>query len=626
MGPRGEESTATDTADSAAHSSVDPAGTIDESVLGDAPTQPSSVESFPIQILAKRTLSFQPSWYDKFPWLHVPHDAKGVICFVCAKALQLNLLELSTKADDAFLSKGFCNWKKAIDRFKGHEKSAVHLHAASQLAQRRLAPIEAQLSQQKAAEQQKCRIALMKLLSSVRYLLRQGLALRGHSSHAGNYAELVKLRCDDSNELRAFVNKITNYMSPEPQNEMIRLLSHGVLDKITQTIKATQYFAIVVDGTQDCTGIEQESICIRYVAHDLEPHEVFVGLYQPSDTKGATIAAVIEDALVRLDLPLNDLRGQTYDGAANMAGEYNGCQAIISQKQPLALYMHCGAHCSNLVMESAAIACPLVRDAISCVHELGVVLSRSGKLKAVFVGTADDLVGHFATIKPLCPTRWLCRGTALQRVITQYEVLLRSLEEIAASHSVSEAATKARGLLHRFQDGTLLLGIRVALSVFPVLEELNRALQARDATVGGMLQAVDAVKLQLSQVRSDEQFTALFTEVNATVAQLDLKTISLPRQRRPPSRYSGAGSSHVAASAEQHYKAEYFQFIDAALVQLGVRFDPAESSGITRYLALEQVLTSGESNDNDVISSYPELDATRLAVQLGMFKLQFNSD
>lgn len=221
MGPRGEESTATDTADSAAHSSVDPAGTIDESVLGDAPTQPSSVESFPIQILAKRTLSFQPSWYDKFPWLHVPHDAKGVICFVCAKALQLNLLELSTKADDAFLSKGFCNWKKAIDRFKGHEKSAVHLHAASQLAQRRLAPIEAQLSQQKAAEQQKCRIALMKLLSSVRYLLRQGLALRGHSSHAGNYAELVKLRCDDSNELRAFVNKITNYMSPEPQNEMI---------------------------------------------------------------------------------------------------------------------------------------------------------------------------------------------------------------------------------------------------------------------------------------------------------------------------------------------------------------------------------------------------------------------
>ena len=57
---------------------------------------------------------------------------------------------------------------------------------------------------------------------------------------------------------------------------------------------------------------------------------------------------IVEDTLVRLDLSLRELRGQAYDGAANMAGEYNGCRAIISRKEPLELHFHCGAHCSNL--------------------------------------------------------------------------------------------------------------------------------------------------------------------------------------------------------------------------------------------------------------------------------------
>ena len=39
------------------------------------------------------------------------------------------------------------------------------------------------------------------------------------------------------------------------------------------------------------------------------------------------------------------MRGQTYDSASNMSGCYKGCQAIICQEQPLALCVHCGAHC-----------------------------------------------------------------------------------------------------------------------------------------------------------------------------------------------------------------------------------------------------------------------------------------
>ena len=33
---------------------------------------------------------------------------------------------LSTKGDNAFTKKGFVNWKKAIEKFKTHEKSDMH--------------------------------------------------------------------------------------------------------------------------------------------------------------------------------------------------------------------------------------------------------------------------------------------------------------------------------------------------------------------------------------------------------------------------------------------------------------------------------------------------------------------
>jgi len=149
-------------------------------------------------------------------------------------------------------------------------------------------------------------------------------------------------------------------------------------------------FSIIVDGTRDVSGVEQESICMRFVRSNLTPQEVFVGMYAASDTTGQALSAMIEDVLVRLNLPISALRGQTYDGASSMAGQYNGCQALIRQKNSLALYVHCGAHCAKLVMEAVAVCSPHLRDAVQWVHELGTLSVQSGKFKAMFTSNAAD--------------------------------------------------------------------------------------------------------------------------------------------------------------------------------------------------------------------------------------------
>ena len=49
------------------------------------------------------------------------------------------------------------------------------------------------------------------------------------------------------------------------------------------------------------------------------------------------ISSIIQDVLIRLGLPLDNLRGQCYDGAANMSGDQKGVQSRILALQSKAL-------------------------------------------------------------------------------------------------------------------------------------------------------------------------------------------------------------------------------------------------------------------------------------------------
>lgn len=221
-----------------------------------------------------------------------------------------------------------------------------------------------------------------------------------------------------------------------------------------------------MDGTQDVSGAEQEALCLRYVDLDLVVHEEFIGLYETTSTTGENLAKIILDVLLRLNLSVSGLRGQVYNGEANMAGKYSGAQAVICQTQPLAPYVHCGAHCVNLVIQRACSASSVVQNALQSIHELGTFFAQSGKLKNTFksiVAAAGE--GPVLSTRPLCPTRWTVRSSSIHAVLTQYEVVLNALEEMAASNCSSESASRAQGLHDRLQQGYVVLGLMLALDI-----------------------------------------------------------------------------------------------------------------------------------------------------------------
>ena len=451
-------------------------------------------------------------------------------------------------------------------------------------------------------------------------LARQGVAFRGVDKESGNFSQLLKYKAKGDEELTTWLKGRLNFTCPQVQNEMLKIIGNKIVKEIVSEITSmpTVLFSLIIDGTQDIAGVEQESVCVRFVDANLHPNEEFLGLYEVSSTTGQNIAKMACDVMTRLCLPISQLRGQTYDGAANMAGHLQGVQAILRKEQPLAIFCHCGPHCVNLITQAVCGASALVKDSLSLVHDLGGFFNQSGKFKIIFQNIASSEDG-FTTLKPLCPTRWTVRTPAIRSVLNQYESVLTALEEMAlCSSKVSDPSTKARGFHAGFLRGNTLLGLVMAEDLMEDLECLNTSLQHSKQSVSGMLEAVEHVKTSMQDKRTEEHFDTLFAKTTARAREMDLLPIQMPHIRKPTKRYTGEAAAHIYPDTKSYYRAQFYTALDTASTQFIERFDQA---GLHKLQILENVLLHGEMTT--VVDEYPELNSRLLQVQLAMLSANY---
>ena len=90
-------------------------------------------------------------------------------------------LNWSSNLDTAFISRGFSNWKDASVKFAIHKKSNCHKEAVLKTVSIPATTsnvAEILSTQHKKDKLERCQ-CFLKILSNVRFLARQGLALRG---------------------------------------------------------------------------------------------------------------------------------------------------------------------------------------------------------------------------------------------------------------------------------------------------------------------------------------------------------------------------------------------------------------------------------------------------------------
>lgn len=77
-----------------------------------------------------------------------------------------------------------------------------HAAVSSNLMQNKGVNVYNSLSVAKVKEMKESKAALIKILSSLLYLTRQGLAIRGHTDENSNIQQLLLLRSGDSTEFK----------------------------------------------------------------------------------------------------------------------------------------------------------------------------------------------------------------------------------------------------------------------------------------------------------------------------------------------------------------------------------------------------------------------------------------
>ncbi|XP_062089525.1 uncharacterized protein LOC133796061 [Humulus lupulus] len=96
------------------------------------------------------------------------------------------------------------------------------------------------------------------------------------------------------------------------------------------------------------------AIVLHYVDKNGHVIEHFIGIEHVPNTTTLSLKAAIDKLFSRYGLSISRLRGQGYDGASNMKGEFNGLKALILKENPCAFYIHYFAHQLQLALVAVA--------------------------------------------------------------------------------------------------------------------------------------------------------------------------------------------------------------------------------------------------------------------------------
>ena len=316
--------------------------------------------------------------------------------------------------DSAFLFSGFNNWKDATVGFASHVTHRRDVEAVITIPQT-TRNVGEMLSSAHAEEQCKSRQCLLTIAHNIRFLARQGIALRGDGKEDdSNFTQLLHLRAVDQPQLLPWLKRKTDkYTIPQIQNELLKVMATTVLRTISQSIQICK--------------IRSRLLCASGVWMNISNP---IKMYEADCIKSNTIVEILKDTMIRLNLAVSDCRGQCYDGAANMAGIRNGVATQIRAEEPRAIYSHCYGHALNLAACDTVKKKKILRDVLDSIFEISKLLKYSPKCSTLFAKLKQDIAAGTPGFRTLCPTRWTVRGNSLKSVIDNYLMFQVPWEEV----------------------------------------------------------------------------------------------------------------------------------------------------------------------------------------------------
>ncbi|XP_074266378.1 uncharacterized protein LOC141589643 [Silene latifolia] len=315
------------------------------------PNQPYLAE-YPSTKDGNQGRKFCRRWFKEWNWLEYSLKEDKAYCFPCF------LFDNYPSRHPSFTEVGFNGWKNVMSKHSGvlfHVGGVMSIHNANvrkwenlRNPSRHIERVISRLSSQEIARN---RLRLVATIEVVRLLARQGCSFRGHdesvtSLNGGNFDAVLDAFRGLNNEIKIVTDDgpgNAKYTCPTIQKKIANILANKVRAMIRDEIGDAK-FAILVDEALDVSNKEQMAIILRFVNRGGLLRERFFKVVKVTDTCSQTLMNEIVKAFTQYNLQLENIRGQGYDGANNMRGQFNGLQALFQRECPYAYYVHCFAH------------------------------------------------------------------------------------------------------------------------------------------------------------------------------------------------------------------------------------------------------------------------------------------
>ncbi|ROL52542.1 Zinc finger MYM-type protein 1 [Anabarilius grahami] len=496
-----------------------------------------------------RKRAFNKMWYTQHQWLEYSVSRDSAYCFPCRHFSLPGIQETSFTS-----SLGYSNWKKAMYKdggFRGHEKSENHVNAmiAWNEHKKRILTDTSMLNaldkkHQEVVEQN--RTYIKTVAEVLLFTATQNISQRGHletdaSTKKGNFLGIMDLIAKHSPLIDKKLKAVGNakYTSNTIQNEILECLSDMVRESIISEVKENKYFSIIVDETRDLKKKEQLSLVLRYY-YNGAVHESFLDFKQATELDAEGLTQKIIQCLETYGLEYrSNLVGQGYDGASVMSGRHSGVAARIKAKTNHAFYVHCNAHCLNLVLVDSTKSVPESETFFSLLQKLYVYMSGSYVHQKWLSVQKEMYQGAPRELQRLSDTRWACRYQACKNIKDRLPAVLRVLHDIDVENR-GERSVEARGLLAQL-DLTFIGTLVIFSKVLGEAKFLADMLQSTSLDLAKAVDLVEAFQDTLQDLRSDSSFDEIWKDTVDTGKQCNVAVETVvKRPQKISSRLSGS--------------------------------------------------------------------------------------
>ncbi|XP_042447554.1 zinc finger MYM-type protein 1-like [Zingiber officinale] len=298
--------------------------------------------------------------------------------------------------------------------------------------------------------------------------------------------------------------EMSGYEAEAREMSVMRMGYGGCLET-TNAILADlgdRWFTLLLDEARDCSVKEQMAVVIRYVNKHGEE--------------------AIDSLFAKYGLSVARLRGQGYDGASNMSGEFNGLKSLIMKENPYVLYVHCFAHQLQLVVVAVAQANQYVCDFMWIVGSIVNTSASSCK-------RADKLrqLEHDRKVKLL--ERGEISSEVLQNLIDDGD---RSSKDLS------------RTLVERMEMYEFVFILLLMKRILAITNHLSTVLQEKDQNIVNAMRLINNVKCKLQKLR-DSGWDILLEDVKKFCNTHSIEIINMTDNINSRSRLKRDGKNVI---------------------------------------------------------------------------------